>query len=204
MPTGISTGNPMLRKVVVGTLLALPGPLSAQAAQVDSAGARAESAAAVVFKGGEVADVGRVLVGGWAGLVFGEHFMLGGEGITLLEEVELPGSESGTGFDLGMGYGGVILKHWWDLPGRLTGEGGLLLGAGHATVKDRRTGREVGSENFPILEPEVGLGLRVFRRVYVGVSVGYRLVWSIEDLPRVSPDDLRSFSGTLSLRVGGR
>jgi hypothetical protein len=191
-------------KVAVGVLLALPGPLSAQAAQADSVGARAESAAAVLFKGGEVADAGRVFLGGWAGLVFGEHFMLGGAGITLLEKVELPGSESGTGFDLGMGYGGVILKRWWDLPGRLTGEGGLLLGAGHATVNDRRTGREVGSENFPVLEPEAGLAFRVFRRVYIGASLGYRLVWSIEDLPRVSPDDLRSFSGNLSVRVGGR
>ena len=127
-----------------------------------------------------------------------------GPGDLRLEDVELPGSESGTGFDLGMGYGGVILKHWWDLSGRLTGEGGLLLGAGHAAVKDRRTGQEVGSENFPILEPEVGLAFRVFRRVHVGVSVGYRLAWSIEDLPRVTSDDLRSFSGTLSLRAGGR
>jgi hypothetical protein len=194
----------MLRKVVVGMLLALPGPLSAQAAQVDSAGRRAESAAAVLLKGGEVADAGRVLLGGWVGLVFGEHLMLGGGGITLLEAVELPGSESGTGFDLGMGYGGVILKRWWDLPGRLTGEGGLLLGAGNATVNDRRTGREVGSENFPVLEPEVGLAFRVFREVRIGISVGYRLVWSIQDLPRVSSDDLRSFSGTLSLRAGGR
>lgn len=188
----------------VGLLLLLPGPLLAQATQADSSPGRAESAAAVLLRGGRVADAERLFLGGWVGLVFGEHLMLGGGGVTLLEDVELPGSESGTGFELGMGYGGVLLKHWWDLSGRFTGEGGLLVGAGHAAVNDRRIGREVGSDNFPVLEPEAAIAFRVFRRVYLGAAVSYRLVWSVEDLPRVSAGDLRSFSGALSLRLGGR
>jgi hypothetical protein len=194
----------MRRVLLLGMILALPGPLSAQAAQAGSPPDRVEAAVAILLKGGSVADADGLFLGGWGGLAFGEHFMLGGGGIGLLQDVALPGSDSGTGSDLGMGYGGVFFKYWWDLSDRLTGEGGLILGAGHAEVHDRLIGAELGSDNFPVVEPEAAVFVRLFRRLYVGASVGYRMVWSVQDLPRVSADDLQSFSGSLSLRLGGR
>jgi hypothetical protein len=162
-----------------------------------------EAAAAALLRTGEIAGVRGPLLGGWVGLVFGERFVLGGGGVTLLEDVDLPGLEASTGFDLGMGYGGVVLKYRSPLSSRLTGEGGFLLGAGHAEVRDRLAGREVGAENFLTLEPEVTLYLDLFRSASVGVGLGYRFAWGVEDLPSATAQDLRSALGSLSLRIGG-
>lgn len=184
-------------------LLALPGPLGAQENQSTPTAQRAGSAAAVLLKAGQVAGADRFFLGGWAGLVFRDHLVLGGGGMALTQDVELQGSGSGTGFFLGAGYGGLLFKYWEDISPYLTGEAGLLLGAGHAEVHDRVAGREVGSENFVVMEPEVSVFYNLFRQVYLGASGGYRFAWGIEDLPRVSSGDLQSFTATLSLRVGG-
>ena len=87
--------------------------------------------------------------------------------------------------------------------GNLTGEVGLLLGAGHAEVRDQLTGTEVGADNFLVGEPEMSILYTVFPGIHLGVSVGYRLTSGVEDLPRVSSGDLNAFTGTLSLRWGG-
>jgi hypothetical protein len=160
--------------------------------------------AAVLVKGGQVADENRLFLGGWAGLVFGDHIALGGGGMTLTKGVDLRGSGLPTGFFLEAGYGGVLFKYWGDLSNGFTSEAGILLGAGHAEVHDRISGQEVGAENFVVLEPEVSLFFNLYRQVYLGASGGYRFTSGIEDLPRVSSGDLRSFTATLSLRLGGR
>ena len=190
--------------VFLSLLLILPGPLAAQAGQADEPPARASFAGAALLKVSQLAGADRVFLGGLAGFVFADRFLLGGGGMALTENVELPGSESSTGFDLGMGYGGVFLKSWTDLPHDLTGEASLLFGFGHAEVRDRLAGQEVGSDNFLALEPEISIFFNPFREVHIGLSGGYRFVSGMEDLPRVTQEDLQSFTGTLSLRLGGR
>ena len=195
----------MRRTILLGILLLLPGPLRAQEGRGDSpATPRAGSAAAFLIKSSEVAGTGRYLVGGWAGLVFGDHFALGGGGVAITEDVELQGSGSTTGFYLGGGYGGILLKYWGGFSYGFTGEAGLLLGAGQAEVRDGLSGHQVGAENFLVMEPEISLFYNLYRQVYLGASGGYRFTSSLEDLPRVSPHDLQSFTATLSLRLGGR
>jgi len=189
--------------LLLASLLVLPGPLPAQSAPEEPAPDRVEAAAAALLRTGEIAGIRGPLLGGWVGIVFGDRFVLGGGGTTLLEDVDLPGLEGSTGFDLRMGYGGVILKYRSPLSPRLTGEGGFLLGAGHAEVRDRLAGIEVGAENFLTLEPEVILYLDLFRGTSVGVGLGYRFAWGVEDLPRATAQDLRSALGSLSLRIGG-
>jgi hypothetical protein len=156
-----------------------------------------------MLKGSRIAEENRLHFGGWAGLVFGGRLALGGGGFSLLENVELAGSEAGTGFDLGMGYAGVVVKYWQPLGPRVSGELGALLGAGHAEVQDRLVGTEVGSDNFFVAEPELSVFISVLKDLRLGASAGYRIVWGVEDLPRTSADDLRSITGTLSIRLGG-
>jgi hypothetical protein len=161
------------------------------------------STATLVAKAGTLADATRVHLGGWAGLVFGDHLILGGGGFALTDDVELPGSDGGSGFGLGMGYGGVMLKVRHPVPWNLTGELGVLVGAGNARVRDILGGGELGSSNFFLLEPEIAVFRRLHSLFHVGVSIGYRKAWGIEDLPRVSEGDMNSFTGAISLQLGG-
>jgi hypothetical protein len=143
-------------------------------------------------------------MGGWAGLVLGDRLLLGGGGLALLQAVQLPGTVAATGFDLRMGYGGVVLRLWEPVDERFTAEAGVLLGAGNGEIRDRLTGRELGSDNFLTAEPEAALSLSLPRGLRLGLALGYRAVWGLDDLPRVSRGDLQAATWTLFLRAGGR
>lgn len=185
-------------------LFSLPGLLRAQEMERSPEPTRAEGTAFFILQGSSLAGVHRLFLGGGAGLVFGGRWTVGGMGLAITENVELAGSGASTGFDLKLGYGGVILRYAHPLTPRVDLEGGLLVGAGHAVVGDLITGTEVGSDNFPLMEPEVALSIRLRPWLTIGASGGYRMVWGVEELPRVSREDLRSFTGSLHLRVGGR
>lgn len=194
----------MRRALLFVFVLALPGPVRAQEVRQTPTPRRAGGAVAGFVKAGQIAGESRLFLGAWGALVLGDHFVLGGGGMALTRDVELRASGLPTGFYLDAGYGGVLFKYWGDLPRGLSGEASILLGAGQAEVSDRITGQEVRAENFLVLEPEVSLFLRLYRQVHLGASGGYRATSRIEDLPRVPSDALRSFTATLSLRVGGQ
>lgn len=185
-------------------LLILPGPAVAQAEDPGPPSDRVGATASILLKTGQVAGADRLFLGGWGGLVFGEHYVLGGGGLALTENVDLPGSELSTGFDLGAGYGGLFFRYWEEVSPRVTGEVGFIVGAGHAEVRNRLVGREEGSDNFFVVEPEGSLFLALLPYLHLGVSGGYRMVWGVEDLPLVSADDLRSLTGSFSLRLRTR
>jgi hypothetical protein len=149
----------MHRLALFVLLVILPGPIGAQEGGGSTPPARTEATGSLLLKGGQVAGANRIFLGGSIGLVFGGRFAIGGAGLALTENVELEGSENSTGFDLGMGYGGLTLQYWHPLTQRLTGEAGLLIGAGHAQVRSLITGNEVGADNFAVMEPEIGLSL---------------------------------------------
>ncbi len=201
---GSSPGRAMRWTFLLVLLLLPPGPLAGQVGLQPSDGRRVSSAAAVQLKGSRVAHQERLHVGGWAGLVFGGRLAVGGAGFALLRDVELVGPEAGIGFDLGMGYGGLYLAYWKELSARVTGQLGFLAGAGHAELTDRLIGREVGSDNFPVVEPDLSLFFTIRPGVHIGASIGYRMAWSVDNLATVSAKDLRATTGTLSLRVGGK
>jgi hypothetical protein len=199
----ISVGRLMRYGIFLAVLLALPGPLGAQAGPDPPYPDRVSATAAILLKGGQIAGESRLHLGGWAGLVFRDDLAIGGGGYALLKTVELAGPVGSIGFNLGFGYGGLFFRYWEPFSGPLTGELGLLLGAGHAEVRDILTGTEVGSDNFFVAEPEVSLFYALFPGVHAGVSFGYRLTAGVEGLPRVSASDINTFTGTLSLRLGG-
>ena len=188
---------------LLAATLALPGSLEAQAGLDLSSQDRVEPTATVLLKVGKIANEARLSLGGWAGLVVAEKLAIGGGGFALLNEVDLAGAEGATGFDLNMGYGGLFFRYWEALSGPIIGEVGLLLGAGHAEVRDRLTRAEVGADNFLVAEGEMSALYSVFPGIHLGLSAGYRLTTGVEDLPRVSEGDLNGFTGTLSVRIGG-
>lgn len=190
--------------ILLSALLALPGPLAAQAGQLRTPEPRAGSAVGLVVTGSRVAGEGRILVGGWGGIVLGNRFLVGGGGMALTQDVDLPRYTSSTGFQLGFGYAGLFLKYWKDLSFGLVGEGGLLMGAGHAEVHDQIIGQEAGSDNFLILEPQAAVSRRLFGQLHGGAGLGYRLPLGVEDLPRVRSEDLRCLTLSIFLRLGGR
>jgi hypothetical protein len=179
-------------------LLTLPGPLRAQGAG-ESSRARATATGSFMVKGSTIAGADRLFVGGGVALVLGGRLAIGGAGHGLTQNVELEDS----GFDLGLGYGGLTLRYLAPLSSRTTLESGFLLGAGHAEVNSLVTQVEVGSDNFTVAEPEVTLTVAPHHRLHIGLSVGYRMVWGVEDLPRVAEEDIRSFTTSFLLRFRG-
>lgn len=197
----------LLRALGAGPLLAvlvfLAWPVPGRGQAGFGPDGRVSATASVLVKAGEIAGKHRTHFGGWAGVVLSPGLAVGGGGFALLNDVEIAGTEGGTGFILDFGYGGIFFRYWEPLVGNLEGEVGLLLGAGHAEVDDRLSRREVGSANFMVGEVEMGLAYPVFRQLHLAASVGYRLTSGVEDLPRVRAEDLNAFIGTLSLRLGG-
>jgi hypothetical protein len=157
----------------------------------------------MVVKGSEVAGQYRAHVGGWAGLVFGNRITVGGGGLAMLEDVELAAAQAGSGFDLGMGYGGLQIRLRQPLGMSFAVEGGALLGAGHAEVRDLVQRRELGADNFYVIEPDISVFYSFLPGVHVGAAAGYRVVWGVEDLPRVAAEDLRGLTTALTLKIGG-
>jgi hypothetical protein len=184
-------------------MLASPGVLGAQAGSSSPPQGRVSGTASVLLKVGQVAEEDRLHLGGWAGLKFTDNIAVGGGGFSVLKSVGLAGSEGASGFNLDLGYGGLVLRYWEPLSGSLTGEMGILLGAGHAEVRDQLTRSEVGSDNFLVGEAEMGILYKLYRGLHLGVSAGYRLTSGVEGLPRVSKGDLNTFTGTLSIQLGG-
>jgi hypothetical protein len=193
--------GPLVCLLVCLLAILLPGSLEAQTGPAQ--GDRVSSSASVLLKAGDVAGRQRLLLGGGVGLVFGHRLAVGGGGVALTENVEIPGSTAGSGFQLGMGYGGLVLQYWHPLPFHFKARTDLLVGGGHAEISDRLLGRELGADNFFVAEPELGLTRRLFSILHAGVSVGYRWVRGLDDLPRLSNEDFQAVTWTLRLRVGG-
>lgn len=193
----------MIPRLLLLLFLFLPGSLGAQEGQAEDEPLRAGGVAAFLMKAGTIANTEGILLGGWAGLTLGHRISLGGGGVALTREVELGASATGSGFELGVGYGGILFHYDYPLADGIRLRGGVLAGAGHAEVRDRLMGREVGADNFGILEPEAGISVSLLPWLHIGASGGVRMVWGVEDLPLVQKDDLQGMTGTLSLQVGG-
>jgi len=116
---------------------------------------------------------------------------LGGTGSAFLGKRTLAGSAPGTDLELRSAFGGLVLHY------RLTPPEGsdlwlrLTAGAGNAKVDLAVARTRVAADNFGVLEPELGLSRHVAGPLHVGVAVGYRATFGVDDLPGVSPADLR-------------
>ena len=144
-----------------------------------------------------------LMLGGEASIHFLDRFTLGVAGGGLLEAAPLLRSESVVGLDLRVGYGGLVFGYEPSPQWTASPAARVLVGAGNAEVRAIPVGNRLGSDNFIVVEPEARLRLRVTRSVFAGLAVGYRLVFGVEDLTDVSPEDLRGLSLTASVFFGG-
>jgi hypothetical protein len=126
---------------------------------------------------------------------------LGGGGYTSIGKVDVGGSSQGNAFELGMGFGGVVLEYIGAIRSRYGIGAGVLVGGGNARVRDPIVGTELGSDNFIVLQPEAVIRVQLLTAVEAALSLGYRLVGGVEDLPGLRPGDLRSYVASLSIRV---
>lgn len=173
-----------------------PDPIEAQTVDV---GVGAWIGPTLMVSG--VAEDASVLLGGEVGLVLGSGLRVSGAGYTLVGTVERrrPGT---TPLELSMGYGGLVLHYLLGHGERWRTGVSLLAGGGTAKIRDPVAGAELGSDNFLVVEPRVRLQLTLGSFLEASASGGFRIPWSVDDLPTISKDDFRGATVTLSVSIG--
>lgn len=141
-----------------------------------------------MFAGG----VGLLDLGGRVAFGAGGWLVLG------TSRIETGSPENDT--ELRVAYGGVVAEvdlprqiHGWDLRAR------ALVGAGNAKVADRLIRVQLGADNFGVVEPGVVGSRQIMRHTYLTGGIAYRFIFGVEDLPNVSPEDLRGASVQLGI-----
>ena len=162
---------------------------------------RVSARASVLYKVTRLAGGTHFLVGARAAVVFAGGLEIGGAGIKLIESVDIS-LGPGNMLELRTGYGGITLSKTSLLGGPVGA--GILLGAGNAEVRSPPVGNQLGSDNFFVFEPELTLALPSWKAVRSSLGVGVRLVVGVDDLPNVRARDLRGFTATLAVGLGGR
>lgn len=145
---------------------------------------------------------GRTLYDVSAGLLLGCRFVLGGGGVVLSGPLPVARGASGPGFDLDLGYGGVVAGYRPLRKESWTATTAILLGAGHATATDRVVASNVEADNFFTAVPELSLLWRPLSWIGVSVGASYRLAAGVDDLPGVTSGALSGASLTMELHLG--
>lgn len=140
------------------------------------------------------------MLGVKAAVLFAGGLEIGGIGIKVLEPVDISVGAGGL-VELRTGYGGITFAKRGLLGGWIGA--GFLLGAGNAEIRALPVGNQLGSDNFLVFEPEVTVKLPSWNVVHSALGAGYRFVTGVDDLPTLSADDLRGFTVTLRVVVGG-
>jgi hypothetical protein len=140
------------------------------------------------------------MAGAAALLRVGGDFFFGGAGYLMLRPLDL--SQPGSGLELRMAYGGVLTGLRLHEGGRFRWDARLLVGAGNAKAIVPVVGTELRSDNFGVVEPEITASIWAMRLVSVRVGAGYRFVYGVQGLPRVSPEQLRGIFIGASVAFG--
>lgn len=187
---------------VLLVFLAGPGLLRAQ----EDRGASEPSGAALAVDAGlrltGLRNETATMAGGTLTLHPTGGFGFGGGGWLLLDEREIPGAVADSDLRLRVAYGGAVVRTSVLEAGAATLEGGLLLGAGTARISLAVVGTEIAADNFGVVEPHASLSVAVAGPLALRVQAGYRGVFGVEDLPRVSARHLRGWTLGFEVRLG--
>lgn len=177
-------------------------PVSAQQGDDVSDAFRSWPSAGVAWKATSVAGEARSLTGGWFGFGITPRTLVGGAGFRLNGTIPLrPFDESG--LRLHFGYAGLAAERRWSVDDDWAVAAGGLVGAGHATVTDRRLGIERDADNFAVTELEILLVWRRVPHLELAAGAGYRFVAGVDDLTDTTAGDLRGSSLSLAVRLTG-
>jgi hypothetical protein len=171
-------------------------PVSAQAAR-DLAPAWLDVSVGVTSVVGQTSPTaaGSLLLGVAPG------FSLGGGGRILLGTRALAGPVPEADQRLRFAYGGLLGQMLLSDTADRRVWIRLLAGAGNGKVDLAATGTPVASDNFGVVEPEVGGALLLWGPLHAGAAVAYRIVFGVEDLQGVTTSDLRGPTARLFVAV---
>lgn len=179
----------------VAGALALPRAATSQDKDISGA-------VSVDAVGTRLAGHDALLVGGQVSLRVGSRVSIGGFGYGMPVSVRV--LEGALPEDLRLGYGGLAFGLTLASRKAIDVQASLLVGAGNAQVHAQPIGNQLGSDNFLVMEPRLTIRAPQGNRLLGAASVGYRLVGGVEDLPRLAASDLRGWTVTLSVSIGGR
>lgn len=199
-----STGRkPSVRRilgspVVAATLFAaaaLALPLTPLAAQTRPSAAHVEVSLGATTIHGDFSGLtsGTVLLG-----ITG-RVALGGAAHVVLGTRALAGSTPDSDTELRVAYGGFVTHVLLSDTPRHALWLRVLAGAGNAKVDLTLVRTRIAADNFGVLAPEVGGTVRLAGPLHLGAALGYRATFGVEDLPGVTPGDLRGPTGRLLL-----
>lgn len=188
--------SPQFLAATATALLALSVPCAG--ASQDS---RVAGALSVELIGTRLAGHSTVLVGGQVSVLVGSGISIGGFGYGMPESIRLV--EGAVPEDLRLGYGGLAIGLTLGSSRRVGVRSSILVGAGNAQVHAQPIGNQLGSDNFLVIEPRLTLLAPTGSRLRGEAGFGYRVVKGVQDLPRLDVSDLRGWTLTLSLSLGG-
>jgi hypothetical protein len=139
---------------------------------------------------------------GMAGLLsLDGRFTFGAGGSLMLGPTTVESDGAGSDLDLRLAYGGLVLQV--NLVGSRDRYLALraLVGAGNAKIEDTVYGLEIGADNFGVVEPEVVGMISLAGPLQLGLGVGYRCVFGVDDLPGVGASDLRGPSAKVRVSI---
>ena len=137
-----------------------------------------------------------------AGLRLPAGVRVGGAGYLLPAPVDA-GRVALQELELSAGWGGLFAEAGTDAPvgpGRWTAR--LLVGAGNTDVDEVTTGLRLDSDNFVVIQPDVGAEVRLTSGLRAAVRFSWRWVGGTEGLPGVDTSDLQGPGLHLRLRAG--
>lgn len=181
-----------LSVLLVASLLAA-GPVVAQAPS-NRVGASLEAGVRM----STLRDGTELLWGGAILLDVHPRISLGGSGWLLNRRSPIDVPSPGSDLEMTFGYGGLLAATglWED--GGVSLDLRVLAGVGNAKVLVPVGGSEVNADNFGVLEPEVGLTLRLASMLDARITAAYLHAYGVDNLPQVLAADLSAYSLGLS------
>jgi len=106
-----------------------------------------------------------------------------------------------TNLRVDLGYGGLEFDA--PLPWVTSEEArfSLLLGGGNAEVVEAAVGRELGADNFLVVEPRLLWSRQIAEFAQGTLALGYRAAFGVDDLPGIGGQQLSGPSLSLSVSI---
>lgn len=195
---GTGRGSSVRRglSLVASLALALQVPLTAQ---------EAPAPALLEVSGGATTLHGDFSALGSGSLLLGvtDRIAIGGAAHVVLGTKDLAGATPDSDTGLRVAYGGLLTQLTLSRTPRHSVWLRFLAGAGNAKMDLAVVRTLIAADNFGVLAPEIGGTVRLKGALHVGVALGYRSVFGVEDLPGLTSLDLPGPTGRvlLSARV---
>lgn len=137
-------------------------------------------------------------LGGGFGFITGDFFFgLYGLGLTDYDAVFEDDFDK-----LTLGHGGLWLGYTYPQTSVIHPFSSIKIGWGGANFEIINKDLEY-DDSFLVVTPEIGLEFNVFRWFRISATGGYRFINGMNGVPDFTEEDLETWTGTLTFRIGG-